>query len=204
MMTMSHVTNSPSSVKELLWLSCREKTCCHTTKVILTGKDLWRISQMLELMPWDFTLYCDAEPGAVDGFQLTAEGTFYQVILAKRQDVSQQGHPCIFLWKLADGHAQCGLGDLRPMTCQSYPTVRHDDLLWVDGRACTCRRWSPVDVNPWQEMPRLATLLQETSDYQEIVAAWNQRVVQEAREFTYQEYCTYLLHVYQERDGGES
>ena len=93
--------------KDLLWLACREKTCCHNTKVILTGRDVWRIAQALELQPWDFTLYCDAEDGAVDGLQLAPGGPFYQVMLAKRGEAGPIGAPCIFLWRLADGGGRC-------------------------------------------------------------------------------------------------
>ncbi len=123
--------------KELLWLGCREKTCCHNTKVILTGRDVWRIAQALELQPWDFTLYCDAEESAVDGFQLAPGGPFYEVMLAKRGAVGSSGAPCIFLWRLADGHAQCGLGGMRPLPCQVYPAVLVEGMLACQDGACT-------------------------------------------------------------------
>jgi Fe-S-cluster containining protein len=188
--------------KELLWLGCREKTCCHNTKVILTGRDVWRIAQALELQPWDFTLYCDAEESAVDGFQLAPGGPFYQVMLAKRGAVGPNGAPCIFLWRLADGHAQCGLGGMRPLPCQAYPAVLVEGMLACQDGACTCRRWSVVDLDGAQETARLRQLLAETAEYRAIVAAWNAQVAAQAGDRTYREFCAYLLDAYAAREGG--
>jgi hypothetical protein len=55
------------------------------------------------------------------GFEWFATAT-----LAKRGKVGPKGAPCFFLWKLADGHAQCGLGTLRPRVCLSYPALLVD------------------------------------------------------------------------------
>src|SRR5579859_3409360 len=91
---------SPCSTKELLWLGCRQKTCCHGTRVIVSGKDVWRIARTLDVRPWDFTVYCDALEGAIDGFQLAPNGPLYQTVLSKRGKVGPRGAPCFFLWKL--------------------------------------------------------------------------------------------------------
>ena len=40
------------SLKELLWLSCREKRCCSHYIVTLTGRDIWRISEAMQLPPY--------------------------------------------------------------------------------------------------------------------------------------------------------
>jgi Fe-S-cluster containining protein len=167
--------------------------------VIVSGKDIWRISQAIEVAPWDFTLYSEAIEGAVDGFQLEPGGPAYQVVLSKRGEVGPQGAPCIFLWKLADGHAQCGLGALRPMVCQAYPALLVDDLLCVESSACTCRRWSTVDLDHDAEVARLEQVLREAAEYSEIVAAWNQGLAQEPHTRTYQEFCAYVLDAYANR-----
>jgi Fe-S-cluster containining protein len=117
------------SNKELLWLGCRHKTCCHNTRVVISGMDIWRITQTLEVQPWDYTRYADAIEGAIDAFRLRPDGPSYQVVLAKRGEVDRAGAPCIFLWNLADGHAQCGLGALRPLVCRVYPAVLVDGML---------------------------------------------------------------------------
>jgi hypothetical protein len=189
------------SPKELLWLGCREKTCCHTTRVIIGGRDLWRIVGAMELAPWDFTQYAEAIAGAIDGFQLEPGGPAYQVMLTKRGRPGPKGAPCIFLWKLADGHAQCGLGSLRPMVCQSYPALLVDDLLCADGSACTCRRWSTLDLDAERDRALVDQLLAEAAEYAEIVAAWNAGLDGPR---SYVDYCRYLVDAYAGREGGVS
>jgi len=192
-------TSQQLSTKELLWLGCRDKTCCHTTRVIVTGLDLWRISRNLMLAPWNFVVYAEAMPEAADAFQLKAGGPGYQVLLAKRGKVGPQGAPCIFLWKLADHHAQCGLGSLRPSICQAYPSVLIDDVLCVDSRACSCRRWSTQDVDIEAETQRLNAVLGEAQEYAEIVAEWNARLEPGASERTFREFCAAILDAYDHR-----
>jgi len=193
---------SMPSTKELLWLSCREKSCCHNSRVLITGLDMWRISEALELAPWDFTMYTDAVEGAPDAFQLSCDGPFFQVILGKRGEIGPQGAACIFLWKLADGHAQCGLGALRPLVCLSYPAILIDDILRVDGGHCGCRRWSLVDLDADSEMALIEQLLGETATYSEIVTAWNQRLRTIAGAQTFRDFCTYVLQECSQRNGG--
>jgi Fe-S-cluster containining protein len=183
------------SPKELLWLSCRQKRCCYTTRVVLTGHDLQRICVALEVEPWDVACYAPAADDVADGFQLTPGGRSYQLLLNKRGKVGARGAPCSFLWKLKDGHAQCGLGALRPAACQSYPALLINDTLCVDSSACTCRRWSLLDLDPIEEQDRLQTWLATTAHYADIVAAWN-RSIQGPHAF--QDYCLYLLNAYRE------
>ena len=197
---MNQIANAPST-KELLWLGCREKSCCYNSKVIISGQDMWRITQALELAPWDFTLYTEAVEGAVDAFQLVYSGPFYQVVLAKRGPVSSQGAPCVFLWKLADGHAQCGLGSLRPKVCLSYPAMLVDDMLRVESSHCTCRRWSLVDLDAEHEVALIEQVLAEAAEYSQIVATWNRGLTEANGERTYREFCSYVLNTYTYRYG---
>lgn len=191
--------NSAISKKELLWLACRTKSCCYNTKVIIGGRDIWRISQALELMPWQFTKYTEAVEGAPDAFSLEWGGPVYQVILDKQPDVESTAAPCVFLWKLADGHAQCGLGELRPLPCLVYPSVLYDGLLRVESTACTCRRWSVNDVDEERETSLLTQMLGEASEYGEIIARWNQGLQSGSDSATYREFCSYVLDEYQRR-----
>ena len=190
------------STKELLWLSCREKSCCQSSRVFITGLDMWRISEALELAPWDFTMYTDAVEGAPDAFQLSCDGPFFQVILGKRGETGPQGAACIFLWKLADGHAQCGLGALRPLVCLSYPAVLIDDILRVDESRCSCRRWSLVDLDADSEMELIEQLMDEKAKYSEIVVAWNQQLRGIAGAQAFRDFCAYVLQECSRRDGG--
>jgi Fe-S-cluster containining protein len=186
------------SPKDLLWLSCREKRCCYTTKVVLSGRDLWRITQALQVRPQDMTLYTNAIAGAADGFQLVAGGPAYQVILAKRGPVRRIGAPCLFLWKLNDGHHQCGLGALRPMACQTYPTVIDSGLLQVEASACSCRRWSLLDLDPAAERRLLEQRILELEEYIAIVADWNAALRAAPAEESYTSFCTYILARYRD------
>jgi Fe-S-cluster containining protein len=163
--------------------------------------DMWRITRALEAQPWDYTRYTDAIEGAMDAFRLRPGGPLYQVVLAKRGEVSPEGAPCIFLWKLADGHAQCGLGTLRPMVCRVYPAVLVDGMLYTESAACTCRRWSVVDLDRDEEMARFDRMLDEATEYSAIVAGWNESLEKEQRECTYREFCRYVLETYTSRYG---
>jgi hypothetical protein len=180
-------------MKEVLWLSCREKRCCHDTRVIIGGRDLWRIAGALELAPWEFTVYGEAHPGAADGFRLAPGGQRFQLLLAKRGAGAKA--PCFFLWKLGDGHAQCGLGALRPMACQSYPSLLLGGLLCVESAACTCRRWSLVDVDEGAERALLDRQLGEAAEYSALVADWNERIIARGPS-DFPTFCGYLLDHY--------
>jgi Fe-S-cluster containining protein len=193
--------NQTPTTKELLWLNCREKSCCHNSRVIITGRDMWRIAQAMELDPWEFTLFCEVLPHAVDGFQLVYGGPVYQVVLAKRGEVGPVGAPCLFLWQVTNGHHQCGLGGLRPLTCQSYPSLFANGMVCVDGHNCTCRRWSLLDVDTSAEQKLLEQVLQETAEYSHIVTTWNQNLKGQ-KPYAYQEFCAYVLETYTSRYGG--
>ena len=186
---------APATTRELLWLACRQKTCCHGARVIVSGRDLWRIATALEAAPWDFTRYAPAEAGAADAFRLEPEGPMYQVVLAKRGRVTSRGAPCVFLWKLGDGHAQCGLGATRPLVCQAYPAAMVDGLLCAEGRGCTCRRWSVLDLDRDRDAALLGAAQCELAEYSEIVAAWNDGPAA-AGARTYRDFCSHVMAAY--------
>jgi Fe-S-cluster containining protein len=189
------------ATKELLWLACREKRCCHATRVIVTGRDVWRIASSLELAPWAFTRYAEATAGAPDGFRLEPGGAPYQVVLAKRGRVGEEGAPCLFLWKLADGHAQCGLGDGRPLSCQAYPALVVEGRLRAESSACSCRRWSVLDLDRNHELALAEAAAADLGEYCSLVAAWNAGLEGAAEARSYRDYCTYLMQAYA---GGEA
>ena len=41
-MTASRPVSSPRARKEEVWLACKPKSCCYTSVVIPTGKDVWQ------------------------------------------------------------------------------------------------------------------------------------------------------------------
>ena len=188
------------SAKERIFLSCRQKTCCHTTKVIVSGQDLWRISWALELSPLDFVCYCPAAPDAVDGFRLSPEGPCYQVVLAKRTPApaptrpptAPQYPPCIFLWRTNEGHSGCGLGSQRPQACRTFPALLSAGMVAVDAEVCTCRRWSVLDLDR-DEQAGLEQQLAEALAYSRVVAAWNAEL---AVDRSFPDFCNFVLDAY--------
>ncbi len=133
---------------ELRWLACREKSCCHDSMVVIGGRDLWRIATMLEVAPWDFTRPTPAEAEAAGAFRLEAGGGPHQIVLARRGRSPARRAPCVFLWKLGDGHAQCGLGSSRPLACRSRPAAPMNGQPRPSGYGCTCLPRSVVDSAP--------------------------------------------------------
>jgi hypothetical protein len=156
----------------------------------------------MELMPWHFTRYVDAPEGAPDGFRLAPGGPDYQVVLAKRGEIGPKGAPCIFLLTLNDGHAQCGLGELRPAACHVYPATLVDNLLRCEGRACTCRRWSVLDLDADRDRARLNRMLEEAEEYCRVVTDWNGQIDGGKETRTYRDFCLYVLGAYRALYGG--
>ncbi len=152
-----------------------------------------RISEVLCAKPWDFTVAVPAEEGAADAFFLALDGPAYQMALAKRGRKTAPKGPCTFLWKLNDGHAQCGLGDLRPGVCRAYPALLVNGTLCADSSACTCRRWSVLDFDGETERAVLADVAQEDAAYTAVVSRWNQALDSER---TYRDFCDFLLAAY--------
>jgi len=175
--------------RELLWLACRDKTCCYA-KVLVTGHDVRRICDALGVKPWDVAAACPAEPGPPDGFRLSPGGRLHQLALVKRPGA---GGACTFLWKVNDGHAQCGLGALRPGVCQAYPAVFVDGLLCADSSACTCRRWSVFDLDGDADRELLARLAAEQSEHAALVRRWNAALPEERGRRTFRQFCAWLM-----------
>lgn len=186
--------------RELLWLACKEKTCCHA-QVLVTGHDVWRICDVLSVKPWDVAAACAADGAAPDGFQLVRGGRRRQLALVKRPDT---GGACTFLWTLNDGHAQCGLGMLRPGVCQAYPALLVDGMLCASSSACTCRRWSVLDLDGDGDRELLGRLAVEQAEYASIVRRWNDALPDAPARRTYRQFCAYLLETYAMRAAAPS
>ena len=186
--------STTTSTKALLWNACRQKTCCHTTRVVINGADMARIARTLELSPLDFTLYTPAHPTSVATFRLRADGEAFEVLLSKRQIPNQATTPCVFLWQLADGYQQCGLGALQPLACQVYPNLLVDNLLVVESQHCSCRRWSLVDMDVARESKLLIDYLTDTAEYIKVLNAWNAQLTNQLR--SYQDFCDFVLEAY--------
>lgn len=178
--------------RELLWLACKGKACCYA-QVVVTGHDVRRICDALSVMPWDVAAACPAEASADGAFQLVRGGRFHQLALVKRPG---SAGACTFLWTLNDGHAQCGLGPLRPVACQAYPAAIMDGTLCADSSACTCRCWSVLDLDGERDRALLGRLADEQAGYAAIVRRWNEALPPAPARRTFRQFCGYLLKAY--------
>lgn len=191
--------------KETSWLACREKSCCYAAFVLPTGRDIWRITAALQAPPWTYTVYFQSPPRP-DSFILDRSGMHFRVALSKGRTRRKKGPPpCIFLLKTRAGHHRCGLGDLRPQVCRSFPSEMVSGVLCLrnDG-GCTCRVWSLSDVDITEETERVQTRVTEFHEYCRVVQDWNRRVMSAPPDVTYDyyEFCDFVLQTYAALDSG--
>jgi hypothetical protein len=187
--------------KEAIWLACKQKSCCYGT-VIPTGQDVWRISRALETPPWSFLLYFQTPQPRRDAFALDRSGRRFRIALAKgprgRGSASRPA-PCVFLLKLRGGQHRCGLGDLRPAVCQSFPAEMVEGVVCIrPDNGCVCREWTLADVDLTEEMAVIENRQADVETYCDVVAKWNDRVetAPEDRNFDFTDFCEFLLESY--------
>jgi len=183
--------------KEVLWLACKEKTCCSVRVVFVTDRDVARIASAMHVEPWSFLAYYETPPRP-DAFILDASGQHYCLALAKqptRRTVTPA--PCIFLVQTRDRYRRCGLGDLRPAACKTFPSEIVEGVLHLALQSgCSCRTWSHGDVDIEAESTIARWREAELSDYCSVVARWNDLVLARQAgddEFDLDDFCAYLL-----------
>ena len=182
-------------------VSCREKTCCDYYSVTVTARDVLRIARALQLGPAEFlsaAVASEPEPGA---FLLHPDGPHYLLLLTRRE--SGPGHAtCVFSVRTNDGHRQCGLGELRPAQCGTFPAYRVGELVGVvaDPPGCV-RSWSYADVDLEEARRRITRAEDEQAEYHALVEEWNRRVVEAGREHGFDEFCAFVLNRVLEEDG---
>jgi Fe-S-cluster containining protein len=185
--------------KEGLWLSCAAKSCCSYYTVYPSGADIWRIATTLQILPWEFTEPVPAEASAPDGFMLDATNCRFRAALRKQEWQGSGAAPCAFLLRLYDGAARCGLGDLRPAPCHTFPSFLVNNTLCLknDG-GCTCRRWALTDIDIDEERNGLVAEARDRRHYMEVVHDWNAFVQSAPKGETYEypDFCRYLLDAY--------
>ena len=186
------------SLKESMWLSCPTKTCCSYYTVYPTGFDIWRISHELQVAPWTFTRAVPAE-AAPDAFALDDSEKRFRLALQKVTKKSRGLAPCVFLLRLNDGTARCGLGEMRPDPCQSFPALMMDGRVYVrnDG-GCRCRTWSLSEVDVHRESQLLAREQKAQETYCRVIANWNEFAVRYPSDsaLDYRDFCRFLLDIY--------
>lgn len=202
------MTTPAPGLKEATWLACKPKTCCYTSFVVVTGRDVWRVSRILETPPWSFIVYFQSPQPRPDSFILDRSGRHFRLALAKQPSKRKKTPPpCIFLLKTRNGYHRCGLGDLRPQVCKSFPSEMVSGVLCVRNDAgCTCRTWSLTDVDIEEETEKVELRQAEFEEYCAAVAAWNDHVTDAPPEetFSFFEYCNFLLNAYDEIETGRA
>ncbi len=194
------MTEQTISRKEAIWLACEKKTCCYTAFVIPTGRDVWRISRTLDTPPWSFLIYFQTPQPRRDAFLLDASGRQFRLALAKQPSRrTKSPPPCIFLMRTRHGFHRCGLGDLRPGVCQSFPSELVSGVLCLrPDSGCTCRQWALADVDIAEETARVEARQVDGEEYCAVVARWNEQVLAapDGASFDFLDYCTFLLGAY--------
>ncbi len=183
-----------TSSRDKICLVCREKTCCSYYTVTVRGPDLARIARAMQLAPADFLTYHAVAEGE-EGFLLHPDGPPHVLTLAKRPLPGQTGSPCIFLLRTNADHGLCGLGDLRPGQCHTFPSYLADGFVAVAHAPAGCvRTWSYGDIDLDEERRKLMRLQTEDAVHDVLVEEWNTRVRADRRERSTEEFCTFLLN----------
>lgn len=189
--------------KQAICADCLSRMCCYHYRVTITGFDLWRISQTLDIPAAQFVAYAPAGPESDSGFQLVAGGECYELVLSKTADVRRHGG-CVFLVKTRSGIHRCGLGELQPDACAIYPAyIQEDGLLRVVNDPDGCwRSWSAHELDPERERRRFENYARHQKEYAEIVSQWNERVAHSQREYGSGDFTGFLENCYTARYGG--
>jgi hypothetical protein len=194
------VTLAQPTRKEAIWLACKEKSCCYASLVVPTGHDIWRISRTLDTVPWSFLIYFQAPQPRRDSFILDDSGRQFRLALAKgKTRRTKTPPPCIFLLRTRSGSHRCGLGDLRPAVCRSFPSDVVEEVVCIRPDAgCVCRQWSLLDVDIAEETAALEERQSDVETYCDVVAQWNDRVRNAPRgagvDFT--DFCEFIMTTY--------
>jgi len=181
------------SARDVLWDACRHKTCCHTTRVVLTGRDLARLVEAFELDPEQLAQAIPVPDGDEGpGFLLEPGGPEHELVLRKRCAIGPAGAPCVFLVETNDGHASCGAGDVRPGVCRAYPGTIAGGSLRVAAAGCDCRVWSVLDLGP-VERAQAAAAAAEEEQHAAAVRAWNEQLRAARRPRSVADACRHLI-----------
>jgi Fe-S-cluster containining protein len=196
------MATAPMSQKEAIWLACKAKTCCYVATVIPTGRDVWRIARALEIPPWSFVRYFESPTPKRDAFILDGSGRRFRLVLAKQPSKKRKTPPpCTFLMRTNDGHHRCSLGDLRPRSCQAFPSDLAHGVVCLNPAGCRCRSWNLADVDIEEERMLVEVRLRENDEYVDtVVSRWN-TVVEDAgpdARFDFVQFCEFLLRTYDE------
>jgi hypothetical protein len=154
------------------WLACPRKDCCSFSYICVSGDDVARIARTMALEPWTFTVAIAAPDDADDGFLLAAAGPRFRLALARVLFEEGGRAQCAFLASLSDGSARCGLGELRPAACATFPAREDGEAIVLDAAGCSCD-WGGVPLEDPELVRQLAAMAEARKHYAGVVARWN-------------------------------
>jgi hypothetical protein len=156
-----------------------------------------RLARTLDAPPWTFTVALAAATPGDDAFALDATSTRYRAALARIPE-QEPRRRCIFLLRVSDGSARCGLGDARPIPCHAFPSELHDDTLRVSAAGCTCQAWSLDDVDAGADRALLVLERDAGRNYALLVAGWNAFVASRPLDepYSYADFCRFIMAQY--------
>jgi hypothetical protein len=166
--------------------------------VIPTGKDVWRIARTLDLLPWHFLVYFVWAQPRRDAFALDSSPRRFRLALSKNpRRMAHGAHACTFLLRTRHGHHRCGLGDLRPAVCKSFPSEMVAGVVCIMSETgCRCRTWTLADVDIEHEAEAIRERQADSEVYCGIVEQWNRGVSEPGRRLDFEGYCEHLLAAY--------
>lgn len=174
------------------WNACREKTCCRTSLIPLTGRDLARLTGAFEVPATDFAELIEIDPDDPVAFVLDPDGPWFDLVLRRAAVPGAVGTPCVFLVETNDGHALCGAGSAAPTACRAYPAMLARGELQVWTGVCSCHYWSHDDLGP-AERELAVRADAERTEHAAVVHAWNTIVRGDRRPRSLQEYVRYAM-----------
>ena len=180
------------SPKGALWNACREKSCCRSSRVHVTGADLARLVTTFELAATAMVTAVEVDAGEPSGFRLCPSDPPSELVLRKNGPIGPAGAPCIFLVETGDRHAICGAGDAKPTSCQAFPAVAGPNGMTVLSRVCPCRTWSTSDIGISERQWAKAAAMEEAEDAAAI-QEWNSLVDADGAPHTLGDFCDHLI-----------
>lgn len=174
--------------------------CCRSFAIPVSGADIIRIEQRLDLSFWDFACrWADPEGSIAQKyaphfrFPDEPEIPFVITLLQRESDVFPETRCCTFLSEGEPdeqnqlGVSHCGIYESRPAACRVFPTkfndsgelaVIHDVPLreseGEDALYELCpRQWEPEDLDPVQPLHNLVTARYEMEFFHRLAALWN-------------------------------
>ncbi|MFZ1077612.1 MAG: YkgJ family cysteine cluster protein [Nitrosotalea sp.] len=156
------LTITNQSIQDHPCISCHTN-CCKEYTIFVNAHDVYRISVGLGLDPENFLEIYGAKE---DAWGIQIEEGLVDLALKQKDDT------CTFLIKFEDNF-RCGIHDLKPGVCKSYPfQLKDGKLIQMDDKLC------PVDWDVAKEFETMMTthLKKDENEwkfYYDLILEWN-------------------------------